>query len=639
MEVGDNLYQALLHLRQDITKQKRTLWIDALCIDQANLQERGEQVKLMGAIFKQAKLVIGWLGAASETTDLAFDSIEEICFALKAKTWEYLTQHCQMSPEDITEKNMDQILFPRTRDSSRQRIFHKGPLMVSDSDQNRYHMGILLRFTKGNVYDGAMPSSTHVETIWTTGGALAKAILSHDHSFSDSMEYSDRLKALRAVFRRSFWKRLWIHNEMQTASKLHLMCGRRYLPIEWLWPLLLDRVAHWGRDIASNSLLGMSKQFTEPICHAINPGLEALRAHNMPRLPILGQQLIRSSGKLCTDPRDYVFANISTSRPIDIKVDYAKDTRVVYINATRAIISQQQSISIIGLSSTKAVNKDMAETRLSLPSWVPHFEEALDEPRLYSSYDIAQQLYSAGGPLHTSVNANCDDSHDRLFVSGTFLGEIQALQQLGDLPMEHPILAIGIVCALQKPQQTEETESQAISNDEFFQRVKTLFADQFPDSAHYGRRISQNKSAYETFERASKSIIKAFLEDAPKENSLNPTFPGLPGAFGTHLMLTANNKAFCITNRNMFALADSGTEIGDRVFVARGSYHPFIVRPAMGVELSDDVSFGEKANDSNDSGTELYELVSSAYVHGIMDGEVIQMIQEGKIQEEEICFV
>ena len=57
--VAENLRKALVALR--LRKASRTLWIDAICIDQKNSQERGHQVRLMQAIYSQANTVRVWL--------------------------------------------------------------------------------------------------------------------------------------------------------------------------------------------------------------------------------------------------------------------------------------------------------------------------------------------------------------------------------------------------------------------------------------------------------------------------------------------------------------------------------------------------------------------------------------------------
>jgi hypothetical protein len=59
-----NLHEALAHLKEmfpDII-----IWIDAVCIDQDDPQERGHQVAQMGKIYSNAENVISWLGPGSE---------------------------------------------------------------------------------------------------------------------------------------------------------------------------------------------------------------------------------------------------------------------------------------------------------------------------------------------------------------------------------------------------------------------------------------------------------------------------------------------------------------------------------------------------------------------------------------------
>ncbi|PKK50013.1 hypothetical protein CI102_7199 [Trichoderma harzianum] len=58
--VGRNLYNALERLR--LPNEERVLWIDALCINQADNQEKTQQVRLMGEIYSKAQRVLIWLG-------------------------------------------------------------------------------------------------------------------------------------------------------------------------------------------------------------------------------------------------------------------------------------------------------------------------------------------------------------------------------------------------------------------------------------------------------------------------------------------------------------------------------------------------------------------------------------------------
>ncbi|KAK0654860.1 heterokaryon incompatibility protein-domain-containing protein, partial [Cercophora newfieldiana] len=61
INITSNLHSALQHLRPR-TGPPRRLWIDALCINQADPDEKSKQIPLMAAIYRDATKVIAWLG-------------------------------------------------------------------------------------------------------------------------------------------------------------------------------------------------------------------------------------------------------------------------------------------------------------------------------------------------------------------------------------------------------------------------------------------------------------------------------------------------------------------------------------------------------------------------------------------------
>ena len=69
IQTNRNLFLALRQLRHKNTP--RTLWIDLLCINQMDMDERTRQVALMGEIFASAGAVCVWLGEPD--TDIATD--------------------------------------------------------------------------------------------------------------------------------------------------------------------------------------------------------------------------------------------------------------------------------------------------------------------------------------------------------------------------------------------------------------------------------------------------------------------------------------------------------------------------------------------------------------------------------------
>ncbi|KAL2074833.1 hypothetical protein VTL71DRAFT_8612 [Oculimacula yallundae] len=75
-EVRENLWHALDHLRLD--DAVRILWIDAICINQADIDERGHQVKLMGKVYTQASGVVAWIGQSDDSSSITIGLIEEL---------------------------------------------------------------------------------------------------------------------------------------------------------------------------------------------------------------------------------------------------------------------------------------------------------------------------------------------------------------------------------------------------------------------------------------------------------------------------------------------------------------------------------------------------------------------------------
>ncbi|KAN0108649.1 Heterokaryon incompatibility protein (HET) domain containing protein [Hyaloscypha variabilis] len=74
--VTTNLEAALRYLRHE--SEVRILWIDAICIDQSNIEERNHQVPLMKAIYSNAVLVCIWLGSPSPGSDDAMAILKQL---------------------------------------------------------------------------------------------------------------------------------------------------------------------------------------------------------------------------------------------------------------------------------------------------------------------------------------------------------------------------------------------------------------------------------------------------------------------------------------------------------------------------------------------------------------------------------
>jgi Heterokaryon incompatibility protein (HET) len=72
--ITENLFAALQAYRRQDTA--RVLWIDAICINQTDNDEKNQQVALMASIYKSAEHVLAWLGG--ETHNDALQQLERI---------------------------------------------------------------------------------------------------------------------------------------------------------------------------------------------------------------------------------------------------------------------------------------------------------------------------------------------------------------------------------------------------------------------------------------------------------------------------------------------------------------------------------------------------------------------------------
>jgi hypothetical protein len=74
-KVTKNLHAALLRLRNHSIE--RIVWVDAVCINQADDQEKSHQIRYMAKIYDQASRVIVWLGEGTDDSDQAFKYIRD----------------------------------------------------------------------------------------------------------------------------------------------------------------------------------------------------------------------------------------------------------------------------------------------------------------------------------------------------------------------------------------------------------------------------------------------------------------------------------------------------------------------------------------------------------------------------------
>jgi hypothetical protein len=282
-----NLAHALIFFQKNLT-EVTYLWIDAICINQANVEERGQQVQIMNEIYQQAHAVWVWLGPASHDSDLAMNVMDKV----------------SMFPEDMKGE-------------------HSRPI----------------KWVNRLLYDSS---------------------------------YAAHRLALCHLFRRSYWKRLWVVQELVlgacTDSPM-LCCGDRKSNLGHI-----IKLAKGIRTVIQSGQISGKKKGTmlQKLERAVKVIIDLAdhideysdKAQDAGEVDLLSL-LTRYTGNQCSDPRDKVYAllGIAFSQDDSLPVDYSVDLREVCKRTALYIIDTSQRLDLLSLCSLQEgeVEKDISE--------------------------------------------------------------------------------------------------------------------------------------------------------------------------------------------------------------------------------------------------------------------------------------
>ena len=108
LSIQENVCSALRRLRQ--TNTVRNIWIDALCINQSDIEERNGQLRLMKPIYQNATKVLVWLGEESADSPQAFELISQIL--ARQSTWKEENSKTPMTAQDLIDEGLPEPFSP-----------------------------------------------------------------------------------------------------------------------------------------------------------------------------------------------------------------------------------------------------------------------------------------------------------------------------------------------------------------------------------------------------------------------------------------------------------------------------------------------------------------------------------------------
>ncbi|CAK7216792.1 hypothetical protein SCUCBS95973_002926 [Sporothrix curviconia] len=109
LSVTANLHIALKHLRN--RHVERLLWIDAVCIDQLNNDEKAQQIQMMAKVYNRAHRVVVWLGESSDDGDKALCEIRDA--ASRQHGREVVMKRINTDNDDAVPKLLERDWFQR----------------------------------------------------------------------------------------------------------------------------------------------------------------------------------------------------------------------------------------------------------------------------------------------------------------------------------------------------------------------------------------------------------------------------------------------------------------------------------------------------------------------------------------------
>ncbi|KAI1139680.1 heterokaryon incompatibility protein-domain-containing protein [Hypoxylon sp. FL0543] len=290
------------------------LWVDAICINQKNTQERNHQVKLMASIYSKATYVISWLGNPDEhRADLAIQTIRELTRAL--------TDAIE-NPGDVSSYDRERL----RRVAVEWILTHLGSFTVGKEPEG-IHWRALTEFT----------SNEYWSRMWIIQEiVLAKPLEAHWYICGDESMCHLELHALQGL--------LGILRDSNLPGSDVQGSQKREL-----WSYISN---HLGFNLFERRIRWLA----------------TLSALNPRRLRLVDAIHFSAYGAFATDARDFVYAVISLADS-NIEPDYNKSVRDVYLDA---VLSDGITNCVSTCLRHSGSGYGLENNRM-LPSWLADF--------------------------------------------------------------------------------------------------------------------------------------------------------------------------------------------------------------------------------------------------------------------------
>ncbi|RYP13310.1 hypothetical protein DL765_006933 [Monosporascus sp. GIB2] len=567
-------YDALASCRS--FRRSRLVWIDYLCIDQGNLDEKSKQVQMMAKIYERARLVIAHLGN-HEGAFLVYLLLFEMVVAIKLQGY---------NGRDLADK-----YSRRPNPVQWQAFIH----FLTSPWFSRVWVIQEVAFAKILVLKYGNCSYN-----WDTMVTLIKTLMEPEMT---GLIHQDP-KGWEAV------------GGMLRICHLDRERMRRYL-------VMAEEALHG--NLLTNAL-SIAMQIQDP------QRTEDLRQRlAQPSAASLTSLLQSSVHAQASNPRDKVYAllNLAYDRPsLNPPIpDYNLATEEVYLQTARFVLStpdQFTMLSFAGIGSPRQFSR--------LPSWVPDWTSPpKGVPLTTSSDNMLDFVYHASGSLSPIIQTPSSPHSPLLTLAAIFTDKVirlgpplttnhddpnnkpvidpsGAVFYPGDIAHFHTWHTDTISLANSHVADPYPYKSPAQSRTEAFWR--TLIGDNTSTKRPAPTVLGDDYAAWVTYLEDMNALFMAPKVKIPHDDEAFWARHMAAGVWGASLARCASGRRLCVTKKGFLGCVSAGGEVGDRVVVVKGARTPFLVREKVGRNMKED---GGR-----------WGWVGACYLHGSMDGEAVE---------------
>jgi hypothetical protein len=389
--------------------------------------------------------------------------------------------------------------------------------------------------------------------------------------------------AVEELYRRPWFKRVWVLQEAFMSKEAIVLCGTRFVPWSYFKPH-----RKWADSRSAREEENWHMAIPSLVPHTLTVGSQRTRTYTARKdlLPLL----CKSRTSLATDPRDKVFALfplLADAKAERLQADYAITTEQVYIEIATFLLSA------FGLSFLPCLKE--GSTLIDLPSWVPDWSLHVREAWMIGLGGVYYPLSASGSTEAVAEVLPTTDGTTELKVRGIAVDTIRQLSK--DINIRSK--------SRSKPAESDDL-AQFVSDCRRYKTQNPGGPVKQPALRQWTPRTSEVRLHPPDW-AAYQYGIPLQYPSAETDNDMCDKMSHFCG--GRQLMLT---------DRGYFGVVPKHADVGDIVCCFLGAGVPYVLRQ---------VGYCCKGTEKS------FKLIGESYVYGLMQGEAFEGIDKSNIRK------